>query len=98
MALTDFSSWTSVLDLDDYEEVYCLYHSVKETTDYGFYRTVKGRIEGTYVVTASYIEDSLFLDSEKAKDSFLQYIQDRYCNGEDVDFWYEVKRVNDRDD
>ncbi len=98
MAMTDFKDWTFALDLDDFEEIDSLYRSVKEVDNYGLYRTVRGRKEGTYVVTASFIDDSLFLASEKARDAFLKYIEDTYCGGEPEEAWYAVEYANSKDD
>lgn len=98
MAMTDFKDWTFALDLENFEEIDSLYNSVKQVTDYGLYRTVRGRKDGTYVVTASFIDDSLFLASEKARDAFLKYIEVTYCGGEPEEAWYAVKYANSKGD
>lgn len=98
MSITDFEAWTSALDLDYYEEIDTLFQSVKQVADYGMYRTVRGRKEGTYIVTASFMDDSLFLASDKARSAYLKYIEDRYCDGEMEEAWYGVKHANEKDD
>lgn len=74
MSITDFEDWTFALDLENFEEIDSLYQSVKHISDYGMYRTVEGRMPGTYIVTASFMDDSLFLDSENARSAYLHYI------------------------
>lgn len=98
MSITDFEAWTFALDLDGFEEIDALYRSVKEVDDYGMYRTVKGKKDGTFVVTASFMDDSLFLASEKARDAYLRYIEEKYCGGEPEEIWYAVEHANAKDD
>lgn len=98
MSITDFEEWTFALDLENFEEIDSLYQSVKQVSDYGMYRTVEGRKPGTYIVTASFMDDSLFLASEKARSAYLRYIEERYCNGEPEEAWYAVKYANSKDD
>ncbi len=98
MSITDFEEWTFALDLENFEEIDSLYQSVKQVSDYGMYRTVEGRKSGTYIVTASFMDDSLFLASEKARSAYLHYIEEKYCAGEDEEIWYAVERANAKDD
>jgi len=97
MSITDFETWTLALDLDGFEEIDALYQSVKQVSDYGMYRTVKGKKEGSFVVTASFMDDSLFLASEKARSAYLKYIEDKYCGGEPEGIWYAVEYANSKD-
>ena len=98
MAITDFNDWTFALDLEDYEEIDSLYKSVKQVSDYGMYRTVEGRKPGTFIVTASFLDDSLFLASEKARSAYLRYIEEKYCGGAPEETWYEMERANAKSD
>lgn len=98
MSITDFEEWTFALDLENFEEIDSLFQSVKHVSDYGMYRTVEGRRQGTYIVTASFMDDSLFLASEKARSAYLRYIEERYCGGEPEEVWYAVKYANFKDD
>lgn len=98
MSTTDFEEWTFALDLEDYEEIDSLYQSVKQVSDYGMYRTVVGRKPGSYIVTASFMDDSLFLGSEKARSAYLDYIEKKYCKGEPEEIWYAVEHANAKDD
>lgn len=98
MSITDFEVWTYALDLEDFEEIDSLYQSVKQVSDYGMYRTVEGRKPGTYIVTASFMDDSLFLASEQERSDYLDYIEKKYCNGEPEEIWYAVEHANAKDD
>lgn len=98
MSITNFEEWTFALDLENYEEIDSLFQSVKQVSDYGMYRTVEGKKPGTYIVTASFMDDSLFLASEKARSAYLRYIEEKYCDGEPEDVWYAVKYANSKED
>lgn len=98
MSITDFEEWTFALDLENFEEIDSLYQSVKHISDYGMYRTVEGRMPGTYIVTASFMDDNLFLASEKARSAYLHYIEEKYCKGEPEEIWYAVEHANAKDD
>jgi hypothetical protein len=98
MALTDFEEWTFALDLENFEEIDSLFQSVKQVSDYGMYRTVEGKKPGSYIVTASFMDDSLFLASEKARSAYLEFIENKYCNGEPEEIWYAVEHANAKDD
>ena len=98
MSITDYKEWTFALDLENYEEIDCLYQSVKNISDYGMYRTVEGRKPGTFIVTASFMDDSLFLASEKARSAYLHYIEETYCSGESEEIWYAMEHANAKDD
>lgn len=98
MVLTDFSDWISLLDLENFEEIDALYQSVKQISDLGLFRTVKGRKEGSFIVTASYIDDSLFLASDKEKEALLRFIEKTYCGDEPEEIWYAVEYANKKND
>lgn len=98
MAITDYKEWTFALDLDGFEEIDALFQSVKQVDDYGMYRTVQGEKEGTYIVTASFMDDSLYLDSEETREEYLRFIEDIYCGGEPEEIWYAVEYANSKDD
>lgn len=99
MAITDFSTWLECADLEDYEEVYALYRSVAECTDYGMFNTqvAKGNDNG-WIVRASYMDDTLHLCYEKAKETFLSIIEKRYCDEMDIEGWYAYKRAAEKDE
>lgn len=98
MSITDYREWTFALDLENYEEIDSLFQSVKYVSDYGMFRTVVGRKPGTFIVTASFMDDSLFLASEKARSAYLRYIEGTYCAGEAEEIWYAMKHANAKDD
>lgn len=98
-AITDFSAWLECADLENYEEVYSLYHSVADCTDYGMFNTqvAKGQNNG-WIVTASYLDDTLHLCSEKAKDTLLSMIEKRYCGDMTMEGWYAYKREMEKEE
>lgn len=99
MTTKDFSEWLICMDLSDYEDIYSLYRSVEECETYGSFETqiAKGSNNG-WIVKATYIDESLHLASEKAKETFLSMIENRYFNGMDVEGWYAYMRAMEKDD
>lgn len=99
MTITDFSAWLECADLEDYEDVYTLYHSLAECADYGMFNTqVASGDSNAWIVRASYMDEALYLCSEKAKDIFLSIIEKHYCKEMDIESWYTCKRTADKDD
>lgn len=99
MTTKDFSEWLICMDLSDYEDIYSLYRSVEECETYGSFETqiAKGSNNG-WIVKATYIDESLHLASEKAKNTFLSMIEKRYFNGMDVEGWYAYNKAMQKDD
>ncbi len=99
MTTKDFSEWLICMDLSDYEDIYSLYRSVEECETYGSFETqiAKGSNNG-WIVKATYIDESLHLASEKAKNTFLSMIEKRYFNSMDVEGWYAYMRAMEKDD
>ena len=97
--ITDFSAWLDCADLENYEEVYCLYRSIADCSEYGMFNTqvANGKNNG-WIVSASYIDDSLHLCSTKAKDTFLSIIEKRFCGEMSMEGWYAYNRAMEKDD
>ena len=87
------------MDLSDYEDIYSLYRSVEECETYGSFETqiAKGSNNG-WIVKATYIDESLHLASEKAKNTFLSMIEKRYFNDMDAEGWYAYNKAMQKDD
>ena len=99
MTTKDFSEWLICMDLSGYEDIYSLYRSVEECETYGSFETqiAKGSNNG-WIVKATYIDESLHLASEKAKNTFLSMIEKRYFDGFDAEGWYAYKKAMEKDD
>jgi len=93
--ITDFDAWLDSVDPDDYKEVYCLYKSVEECEEWGMYSTSENN--GKLFVKGP-VGDTLMLASEKAKKTFLNILEDRYCDdGMDIESWYGFMRAMKND-
>lgn len=99
VANTNFSAWLECADLENYEEVYCLYRSVDECADYGMFNTqvAKGDNNG-WIVRASYMDETLHLCSEKAKETFLSMIEKQFCGDMNMEGWYAYCHAMEKDD
>jgi len=93
---TDYKKWISNVNLEDHQDVYDLYNSVNNYESAGKFHTSK-EITNTgseYLVKAEGNLDSLFLQSEEEKFSFLQHIADQYTDSGDgnIETWYNLKK------
>ncbi|MDO4800850.1 MAG: hypothetical protein Q4A15_01665 [Prevotellaceae bacterium] len=98
-AITDFDAWLGCHDFEDFNDVYSLYHSVSEVGDWGLFKTVRGRKDGTYIVHSDICDDDLLLASQAAHDYFLNVIEMKYCGPEmDIEGWYAYKHAMAKED
>lgn len=98
---TDFKLWTNFIDLENYEEIYCIYRSVSDIDEWGAFKCVKKETtkNNMYFLKCDYCDDTLVLASDKAKEGFLQYIQINYMkNNTDVEGWYGYENAMAKND
>lgn len=98
---TDFKLWTDFVQLENYEEIYCIYKSVSDNDEWGAFRCSKKENSNRtmYFLKCDYCDDILVLASEKAKDSFLQYIQTNYIKSDlDIEGWYGFEYAKSKND
>ena len=88
---TDFNKWLEAADPDDFEIIYALYQAVEEReTNDPWQISLKG--EKTFM-TCGFAQDTLMLASEKARNSFLSLILNKYCGDfGDIESWYGYER------
>lgn len=98
MAITDFDLWLDNVDLSDFNDVYSLYHSVSGIEDWGSFRTERGRGSQNLLVHSYDCDESLLLASDKARDAFLKKIEDKYCEGMDIESYYGYHHAMEKDD
>lgn len=94
--ITDFDSWLTMIDSNEYEDIYCLYKSVEEIDSYGFFEVQKAGGADRYFVKCNYFEDKLMLASEKARGFFLKTIENKYLEGMDIESWYGYKHAMEK--
>ncbi|MBL0431976.1 hypothetical protein JD501_01850 [Aeromonas hydrophila] len=96
--ITDFDVFLDQLD-GDHGDVYSLHQAVEGTTDMGLFKCVEGNRPDTWIVTSYACDDSLFLASFKAKQAFLEAIQQRFVGDDmDVESWHLMNRAMEKDD
>lgn len=97
--ITDFQAFIDCADLEDYEDVYCLYRSVKEITEYaGFSTTQKSTSKGNSYFVKYIHDDLLMLASEKARNYFMTFLEQKYTGDMDMEGWYAYKRAMAKND
>lgn len=88
-------NWVKNQDLDNYHEVYGLYHSVENSlSDYGLFKT---RMENNKLIITSYNDDSLEINLEDQKNALLEFLSDEFMNGMDVETYYSLNRDLEKD-
>ena len=95
----DFDEWFDLIELEDYEDVNSLYRSVEECDEYGRFNTqeAKGEDNG-WIVSELDLDQALHLKSNKAREYFLRTIEDKYCEGMNMEGWYDYHHQMDKDD
>jgi hypothetical protein len=93
---SDYNEWISKVILEGHQDVYDLYNSVNNYESVGKFHTSK-EVTNTgseYLVKAEGNQDSLLLNSEEEKFSFLQHIADEYTDSGDgsIETWYKLKK------
>lgn len=99
-AITDFRTWLSDIDLTDYNDVWSLYHTVYDLRGYSSFdiskkETARGNM---YFLTSVECDVPLMLASEKARQTFLSYIENTYCDDMDIEAYYAYHHSMDKDD
>jgi hypothetical protein len=98
--ITDFNTWISAADLENYNDVYCLYKSVEELNEWGAFKTTerktsKGKM---FFVKCDYLDDVLMLASEKARNFLMTTLEKNYCGEMDMEGWYYFKYSMEKND
>ncbi|MEA4975295.1 MAG: hypothetical protein VB046_06120 [Paludibacter sp.] len=93
---TDIYDWISNLDLDGYEEIYCLYRSVAEVDDYGLFET--RRVGKSIFVKSDIVDEELELKDENQQKEMLEIIEEEYMDGMDSEGFYGFHRAMEKDD
>ncbi len=91
----DIDSWLSYLEIDDFEEVYCLYRALNDVDKFGLFEcSSKPTSYGKqFFLKCDFIEELLRLPSEKARQLCLEKIQQKFVkNGMTVEGWYIYER------
>lgn len=99
MATTDFNSWLFCHVIPtDYIDVYDCYMAIHDKE--GNYRfDVKNNVEqGKLFVTPVGSDDTLMIASEKARQTILNMIEGKYCDGMDIESYYAFHEAMERDD
>ena len=95
---TDFESWLDGIELEDHEEVYSLYRSVRDCDEYGLFSVKPAHGADSWIVTASHSDQPLRLASTKARDAFLGLLERSHCGDLDMEGWYAYKQAMAKDD
>lgn len=96
---SDLYDWLSAQDLDNYEEVYCLYRSIAEVDEYGLFSAYK-KGDSIFVRSDLMFDESeeLELKNDNQVKEILKLIEDNYMEGMDAEGYYGFHRAMEKDD
>lgn len=99
-ATTDFDVWLDAVQLEDNpEEVRALYQAVRHLESVSpFAIQAATGPEGRWLVSVPHVSDPLLLASHEATKTFLRHLQNRHCDGMDVEMWCDFKHREAKDD
>ena len=93
---SEIYDWISNLDLEGYEEIYCLYQSVAEIDEYGFFKAYKK--DGHIFVKSDLMDDELELKNSTQQKEMLEIIEEEYMDGMDSEGFYGFHRAMEKND
>jgi hypothetical protein len=98
--MTDFKEWISAADLEDHNDVYCLYNAVEKLEEWGGFKCTKKETSkgNLYFVKCSYLDDILMLLSDKARDFFMDHLERTYAGEMNIEGWYYFKQAMEKND
>lgn len=89
------NNWLESMDLDEYEDIYQLYQTVRYKNDYGSFTYNE---TDKITIGCTYIDGKLILEGEDEYMQFLNLIEQEYMDDMDAESWYGFKRAMDKDD
>lgn len=100
MERTDqFDEWLDSIDLDNYDDIDSLYRTVNELSDYGLFSIEEARgINNGWILKEEGCDLVLHIKTDKARLSFLNLIEGRYCEGMSEEGWYAFHKEMEKDD
>ena len=99
MATTDFEAWLFCHVLpSDYIDVYNCYTAIQDKSGNGSYDVQYNFDQGKLFVTPVGTNDTLMIATEKARQTILNMIENRYCNGMDIEGYYAFHQAMEKDD
>ncbi|WP_425391189.1 hypothetical protein [Ekhidna sp.] len=93
---SELLEWIEWVDLDGYEEIYCLYKSVKEKDEYGLFKVIEK--DDKYILIAEHMDETLEFNSEEEMQQFTDLIEEEYMDDMDAESWYGFNRAMDKND
>ena len=95
---TDFQNWLSNVDSEDHEEIYSLYHAVRDGIELGNFNVVLGKGAEQWIVTGLHIDSGLLLASVQARNALLSYLEREYCGDLDMEGWHSHEQAVAKED
>lgn len=95
---TDFRDWLANIDGEDHEEIYSLYHAVRDGTESGLFSVTPGKGLEQWIVTAPHIDQGLLLASESARATFLDHLERENCSEMEMEGWHSHEQALAKED
>lgn len=89
-------SWLDSVDLENYEEIYCLYRIAYDKGDMGLFKIEE--INGKYILSASHVDKKLEFENDEELHEFANFVEEEYMDDMDPEGWYGFHRAMEKDD
>lgn len=89
-------SWLDSVDLENYEEIYCLYRIAYDKGDMGLFKIEEKN--GNYILSASHVDQVLEFQNDEELHEFAKFIEEEYMEDMDPEGWYGFHRAIEKDD
>lgn len=95
-AESQWLDWLEAVDLENYEEIYCLYLVAYNSEDYGLFSLTNENEK--IILKAGHIDETLEFDNEEKLRDFGLFIEEEYMDEMGAEGWYAFHKAMDKDD
>jgi len=88
--------WLDAVELENYEEIYCLYRIAFDKGDMGLFKVEEEN--GKFILSASHVDEKLEFENEKELHDFANFIEEEYMEDMGAEGWYGYHRAMEKDD
>jgi len=88
--------WLNNADLENYEEIYSLYRTVKDKQNYGLFEIIKR--SDKIILKANNLDETIEFNNDDELRKFGDLIVEEYMDDMDAEGWYAFKKEMEKDD
>lgn len=95
-AESEWLDWLEAVDLENYEEIYCLYLVAYNSENYGLFSITNENEK--IILKSDHIDETLEFDNEEKLRDFGLFIEEEYMDEMGAEGWYAFHKAMDKDD